>query len=196
MIYTYFNWDWPTSSEEDFFLMYASLRMVFPILAPSDPLWPRCEQFWIYIISESFHLNMTYFGSVVLEKKLFSGDPTPFFHFCDHLHFEEDLTLYLNNKFDWNWPTGSGEEDFTHYKHMWIWFSHYDPSRPPGTMTWTICWIYIYQKAFKYIWYILAQWFLRKRFLIYPTSFLHSCDYLLFQEDLAIYLNNLEFALP
>jgi hypothetical protein len=45
--------------------------MVFPIVAPPDPRGPWCEQFWIYIISESFHVNMTYSYSVVLEKKIF-----------------------------------------------------------------------------------------------------------------------------
>ena len=31
-------------------------------------------------LSESFHVNMTYSGSVVLEKKILN-DPTPFLHF-------------------------------------------------------------------------------------------------------------------
>jgi lipopolysaccharide biosynthesis glycosyltransferase len=29
-----------------------------------------------------------------------------------------------------------------------------------------------------------------------PTLFLHFCDYTPFEEDLALYLNNLEFLLP
>jgi hypothetical protein len=70
--------------------------MVFPIVAPPDPRGPWREQFWIYNISDSFHVNMTYSGSVVLEKKIFKW-PHPFLHFCDHLPFEEDLALYLNN---------------------------------------------------------------------------------------------------
>jgi hypothetical protein len=70
--------------------------MVFPIVAPSDTPGPWCEQFWIYIISESFHVNMIYSGSVVLEKKIFKW-PHPIFAFCDYLPFEEDLALYLNN---------------------------------------------------------------------------------------------------
>jgi hypothetical protein len=45
--------------------------MVFPIVAPPDHRGPWCEQFWIYIISESFHINMTYSGSMVLKKKIF-----------------------------------------------------------------------------------------------------------------------------
>jgi hypothetical protein len=46
-------------------------------------------------MSESFHVNMTYSGSVVLEKIL--NDPTPFLYFCNCLPFEKDLALYLNN---------------------------------------------------------------------------------------------------
>jgi hypothetical protein len=46
------------------------------------------------------------------------------------------------------------------------------------------------------VWLKLAQWFWRRRFLYDPTPFLHFCDYLPFEEDLALYLNNLESPLP
>jgi hypothetical protein len=39
---------------------------------------------------------MTYSGSVDLEKKVLN-DPTPLWHFCDYLPFEEDLVLHLTN---------------------------------------------------------------------------------------------------
>jgi hypothetical protein len=42
----------------------------------------------------------------------------------------------------------------------------------------------------------LAQWFCSKRFLNDPTPFLHFCDYLPFEEDLALYLNKLESPSP
>jgi hypothetical protein len=56
-------------------------------------------------------------------RRRFLKDPTLFLHFCDYLPFEEDLALCLKKlnslhlriictKFDWIWPTGSGEEDF------------------------------------------------------------------------------------
>jgi hypothetical protein len=45
--------------------------MVYPIVAPPDPRGPRFEQTLINIISESFHVNMNYSGSVVLEKEDF-----------------------------------------------------------------------------------------------------------------------------
>jgi hypothetical protein len=54
-------------------------NIVFPIVAPLDPLGSWCEQFWIHIIPESFHVNMTYSGSVVL-KKTFKW-PHPIFAF-------------------------------------------------------------------------------------------------------------------
>jgi hypothetical protein len=46
------------------------------------------------------------------------------------------------------------------------------------------------------IWFKLARWLWRRRFLNDPTSFLHFCDYLRFEEDLALYLNKLKFPSP
>jgi hypothetical protein len=45
--------------------------------------------------SESFNVNMSSSGSVVLEK-IFKR-PHPFLHFCDYIPFEEDMALNLNN---------------------------------------------------------------------------------------------------
>jgi hypothetical protein len=42
----------------------------------------------------------------------------------------------------------------------------------------------------------LALWFWRRRFLNDPTPFLHFCYYLPFEDDLALYLNKLEFPSP
>jgi hypothetical protein len=54
--------------------------MDFPIVAPPDPRGPWCEQFWIFIISESFRVNLIYSSSVVLVKKIFIR-PHPIFAF-------------------------------------------------------------------------------------------------------------------
>jgi hypothetical protein len=43
------------------------------------------------------------------------------------------------------------------------------------------------------VWLKFAQWFWRRGFLNDPTPFLHFCDYLPFEEDLALRLNKLEF---
>jgi hypothetical protein len=47
-------------------------------------------------MSESFHVNLSYHGSVVLKEKN-SNDLAKFLHFYDYLPFEEDLALYLYN---------------------------------------------------------------------------------------------------
>jgi hypothetical protein len=52
---------------------------------------------------------------------------------------------------------------------------------------------HISKNYFCQVWLKLAQWFYRSRFLNDPTPFLHFCDYLPFEEDLALYLNKLEF---
>jgi hypothetical protein len=52
--------------------------MVFPTVASPNHRGPWLQETWIYIISESFHVNMTYSGSVVLEKKIFKW-PLPIF---------------------------------------------------------------------------------------------------------------------
>jgi hypothetical protein len=44
-----------------------------------------------------------------------------------------------------------------------------------------------------WVWLKLAQWFWRRRLLNDPTPFPYFCDYLPFEEVLAIYLNKLEF---
>jgi hypothetical protein len=46
------------------------------------------------------------------------------------------------------------------------------------------------------VWLKLAQWFWRRRFLNDLIPFLHFWDYLALEEDLALYLNKLEFPSP
>jgi hypothetical protein len=46
------------------------------------------------------------------------------------------------------------------------------------------------------VWLKLVMWFRRRRFVKDPTPFLHFRDYLPFEEDMALYLNKLEFPSP
>jgi hypothetical protein len=46
------------------------------------------------------------------------------------------------------------------------------------------------------VWSKLALWFWRRSFLNDHTPFLHFCDYLPFEEDLALYLNKFEAPSP
>jgi hypothetical protein len=82
------------------------------------------------------------------------------------------------------------------YIHMWIWFSLLWPLPTPRDHDFNKLESTLYQKAFMYIWALLALWFWRRRYLNDPTPFLHFCDYLPFEEDLALNLNNLEFPWP
>jgi hypothetical protein len=80
MICTKFDWNWPAGSGEDDCFRCKHVNMVFLIVAPPDPWGPWFEETWNYIISESFHVNMSSSGSVVLEKKIFIW-PLPIFAF-------------------------------------------------------------------------------------------------------------------
>jgi hypothetical protein len=105
--------------------IFFNINMVFPIVAPTDHWGLWYEQTWIYIISESFDVNMSSFLAQWFWRKMFLNDPTLFLHFCDYLPFEKDLALckilislyprMICTKLDWNWPDGS-REDFFQYK--------------------------------------------------------------------------------
>jgi hypothetical protein len=139
-------------------------------VAPPDPRGPWCEQFWIYIISESFPVNMTDYGSVVLEKKIFKWTH-PIFAIISPLKRTWPF-IYTNKnsfyprmiyaKFDWNWPAGSGEEDSKKIFSVFLLFCDYLPlekgnplhlynleSPPPKN---DLC----------QVWLKLAQWFWRR----------------------------------
>jgi hypothetical protein len=127
MICTKFDWNWPAGSGD--FFQYKHVNMGFPIVAPPDPRGPWFVQTWLYIMSESFHVNMSSSGSVVCEKSF--KCPHPIFVIISPLKRTCPLictilnALYLRmicTKFYWNWLAGSGEDIF-HYKHIEIWFS-------------------------------------------------------------------------
>jgi hypothetical protein len=93
-------------------------------------------------------------------------------------------------KFDSIWPAGSGEKfsKFSVHFHTFAIISPWRGAIPPffnklesPSTKDDLC----------QVWLKLAQWFWRRRFLNDPTPFLHFCDYLPFEEDLALYLNKL-----
>ena len=136
MIYAKFDWNWPAGSGEEDFFQYKHWiykYMVFPIVAPLDPQEPWCEQFWIYIISEIFHVNMKSSGSVVCENKIFKWSHSIFAFLwlsplwkgsgLDLCNFEfplpkDDLYQVLLKLACWFW-----KRRFFQCKHIEIWFS-------------------------------------------------------------------------
>jgi hypothetical protein len=78
-----------------FFFNIKTCEYSFPYCGPSRPpgtlIWADFNL--LYIMSESMYVNLSSSGSVFLEK-IFKW-PNP--HFCDNLHFEEELAHYLYN---------------------------------------------------------------------------------------------------
>ena len=120
MICTMFDWKWPAGSGEDLFFNMSCNYHGFPIMAPPDPRVPWFEEIWIYIMSESFHVNMTFSSSVVHEKTNFKW-PHPIFVIISPLKRNWSFIWTIQNpiyprmictKKDWNWRIGSGGEDF------------------------------------------------------------------------------------
>ena len=97
-------------------------------------------------------------------------------------------------KFDWIWPAGSGEEDFFKKSVYFYCFAIISPWRGTIPFIWTNL-NPLPQNDLCQVWLDLAQWFWRRRILNAPIPFLHFCDYLPLEEDLALYLNKPEFPL-
>jgi hypothetical protein len=155
MICTKFDWNWPDGSGgEDFFFRYKHKWMWFSLLWPlSTSRGPWFKETWIYITSKSFHLNMTYSGSVVLEK-IFKWSH-PIFVIISPLKRTRPFIWTIKNplyprliciKFDWNWPAGSGEA-FFNISTCEYGFSYCGPSRPRGPWCEQF-WIYIISENF------------------------------------------------
>jgi hypothetical protein len=64
-----------------FFPIYTHVKMVFPIVAPSDLRGPWLEQTWIYIISGNFHVNWAFLAQWFLRRRFFQW-LYQFLHFC------------------------------------------------------------------------------------------------------------------
>jgi hypothetical protein len=157
-------------------------------------------------MSESFHVNLSYSsGSVVLENNFHWLHL--FFHFCDYLLFEEDLTLHL--PFTQGWFVPSLMEICQLVLDKKIFFFNINtckyvfpiviPPHPPhpGSMIWTNWNLHYVKKNFHVNMSSSGSLVLEdKNFFNDLTKFLHFCDHLPFKDDLALYLYNFEFPLP
>jgi hypothetical protein len=165
MIYAKFDCNWPAGSGEEDFFNINIVNMVFPIVAPPDPRRPWCEQFWIYIISASFPVNMTYSGSVVLKKKILKC-PTPFLRLSPLWRGPDPLFEHFRIPFTQGWFMPSlieigqlvlEKKIFFNIKISKYSFLYCGPSWPPGTMKWTILNLYYIRKlSCKYYFFWLS----------------------------------------
>jgi hypothetical protein len=100
MIYSKFEWNWPAGSGEK------KIKKIIPgffslsLLSPPGEGWsPSFEQNWIFT-SPKDDLCQIWLKLVQWFWRRFLNDPTPFLHFCDYHHFEEDLAFSL---FEQSW---------------------------------------------------------------------------------------------
>jgi hypothetical protein len=148
-----FDWNWPAGSREDLFFNINTCNYGFPIMAPPDSWGP----IWIYIMSDSFHVNTTFSSSVVHERKTFKW-PHPIFVIISPLKRNWSFIWTIQNpihprmictKRDWKWPTGSGGEDFfSNINTCKFGFSLLWPLQTPVNHNLNNCESTLYQKAF------------------------------------------------
>jgi hypothetical protein len=122
--------------------------MVFPTVTPPNPRGPWFEETWIYVISESSHVNMTYSGSVVLEKKTLKlPDPIFVFLWLSPLwRGSSPLFEQFRIPFTQAWFESSFIEFDIVFPEIFFFninickygFPFCGPTQPPGTMMWTI----------------------------------------------------------
>jgi hypothetical protein len=187
-------------------------RNIFPIsnmhfisICPIRPSGANFQPSCLCSKSESFHVNFSFSGFIVLKEKIFKW-PHPILTFLwlyplwkgpGPLIEQTWFPSPKDNLFKvWFWPTGS-REDFYKFSMYFHSFAITSPWLGPIPFIWTnLNPFSIPKDDLCQVWLKLAQWFWRKRFLKDPTLFLHLCDYLQFEEDMALYLNKLEFPLP
>jgi hypothetical protein len=92
-------------------------------------------------------------------------------------------------KSGYNSPSGSGEE----VENIFLLFCYYLPLEKGYPLHLNKIESPLPKDDFCQVWLRLAKWFWRRRFLNDFNPFLHFCDYLPFEEDLALYLNKLDF---
>jgi hypothetical protein len=96
------------------------------------------------------------------------NDPSPFLHFCDYLHFKNDLVIYLNK---FNFPSSKDN-----LYHVWLklahWFYKYflcilllllSPLREGCHPSFEQTWIPSPNDDLCKVWLKLALWFWRRR---------------------------------
>jgi hypothetical protein len=151
-------------------------------------------------LSESFHVDMSYSGSVVLKEKNWWPRRIFCFLWLSPLCRRTGLLLVqfripftqgwflpsLLKLACWFWRRFFSNKNTSEYD-----FPYCGPSRPPGTIIWR--YLTLYQKTFMHIWPVLTQCLTWEDFWMTPP---HFCYYLRFEEEMALNLKKLESPLP
>jgi hypothetical protein len=203
IIWINFDWIWLASSGEDDLNKIFSVFLLFCYYLPLERDIPLHLNKLESHPQRWFVPSLIKIGPVVLEKMILK-DPIPFLHFCDYLPFEEDLVLYFNkresplsrdtlyqvwlNLASWFWRR------FLKMFSVFLLFCYYLPigegQSPFNPLT---------QGQFVSSLIKIGPVVLEKNIFKWPTPFLHFCDYLPFEEDLALWpfiWRNLNFLYP
>jgi hypothetical protein len=140
-------------------------------------------------------------------RRKYWNDPTLSLHFSDYTPFEEDFNLHLNKlefpsckKWLFQVWLKLGRciilKNSFQYANVKIVSSIVSPTLTIGNHNTYKLKSALSQKAFMQIWAILAQLFKGKTFFNDLGKVLHFCDYLPFEKDMALNLNNLDIPLP
>ena len=95
-------------------------------------------------------------------------------------------------KFGWNWPSGSGEEDFLNFVNVSLPFHNYLPLEKGVALHLNKLEYPSPKDALCQVWLKLALWFLRRRFFNFVNVFSLFRNYLPLGKGMVLHLNKLE----
>ena len=99
-------------------------------------------------------------------------------------------------KFDWNWPSGSGEEDFFNFVNVFSLFGNYSPLEKDRVLHLKKLDSPSPKNALSQVWFKLALWFWRRRlFFNFVNVYSLFHNYLPLEKGRALPLKKLEFPL-
>ena len=140
---------WPSCSGEEDFLISSMYFRYFVIISP----WKRTAPFnWTNLNPLHPRMHCAKFGwnwpSGSGKEDFFFYFVNVFSLFCNYLSLEKDRSLHLNKlkspcekmfcaKFSWNWPSGSGEEDFLISSMFFRYFVIISPWKRAWPFIWT-----------------------------------------------------------
>ena len=99
-------------------------------------------------------------------------------------------------KFGWNWPSGSGEEDFLNFLNAFHYFAIISPLEKGRALHLNKIESPSLKDALCNVWLILAKWFRRRRFLNFFNVFSLFRNYLPLEKGGALHLNKFESLSP
>ena len=99
-------------------------------------------------------------------------------------------------KLGWNWPSGSGENDFLNFLNVFSLFRNYLPLEKGRALHLNKLESPSPKDALCQVWFQLAQWFWRRRFFKFINVFGLFRNYLPLERGVAVHLKKLKSPSP